>query len=39
MHFKTVINFLACKYWLEVVVDFLAENSCFFTASVDLLNG
>ena len=29
MHFKIVINFSACKYWLEVVVDFLAQNSCF----------
>ena len=29
MHFKTVINFSACQYWLKVVVDFLAQNSCF----------
>ena len=39
MHFKIGINVSACKYWLEVEVDFLAQNSCFFTASVDLLNG
>ena len=41
MHLKTVINFSVCTYWLDVVVDFLAQNSCFFTAFmyVDLLNG